>query len=380
MSIYFDLTRTAGVAHLVLNRPEALNTMAPRFFTDLRDAVRELDAGGAVRALIISSTGRHFSAGMALDVFAGLSGLMGTDTPRARQAFRHGVMQLIACFEALDQARFPVICAVQGGCIGGALDLATACDIRICTQDAFFAVQETQIGMTADLGVLQRLQKLIPAGMARQMAYTAERLSADRALALGLVNAVLPDPAALLDHAQGLARQIADQSPMAVSGCKQALNFARDHPTPEALAQMALMQSAVFDPSEMARAITAWREKRPGDFDDLAALGSLDALTGAGEQAAAPTAKPSPQAARQAAPDPDAAAKPAAGIAAPIGDLLDDPASRAVLEKHLPGIGAHPQIGLARQMTLAAVAPLSGGLISDAALAAIAADLAALPH
>lgn len=377
MSDYFTLTQKDGVAHLVLNRPDDLNTMAPRFFTDFRDAVRGLDRAGDARVLVISSTGKHFSAGMALDVFAGLAGLMDTDTPRARQAFRHGLMQLIDCFDVLDQARFPVICAVQGGCIGGALDLASACDIRICTQDAFFAVQETQIGMTADLGVLQRLQNLIPSGMARQMAYTAERLSAGRALDLGLVNAVLPDMQAMLDHAHDLARDIAAKSPMAVSGCKQALNYARDHATDEALSHMALMQSAVFDPSEMAVAITAWQAKKTAGFRDLAGLGSLDAMT----------RDPVPVAAGGDGVDGDGADSDGADgagaggfrpIDRPVGDLLDDAASRAVLEKHLPGIGQHPQIGMARQMTLRALAPLSGGLIPEAALTAIAADLEGL--
>jgi enoyl-CoA hydratase/carnithine racemase len=95
---------------------------------------------------------------------------------------------------------------VQGGCIGGALDLAAACDIRVCSADAFFTVQEIHIGMAADLGVLQRLPKIVPPGVAREMAYTGERVGAERALAVGLVNAVLPDAAALLAHALDLAR------------------------------------------------------------------------------------------------------------------------------------------------------------------------------
>ena len=134
------------------------------------------------------------------------------------------------CFSALDEARFPVICAIQGGCIGGALDLATACDIRLCSADAFFtACRRSTIGMAADLGVLQRLPKIVPQGVAREMAYTGERLGAERALAVGLVNAVLPDAAALLEHAMTLARSIAAKSPLAIAGSKLALNHARDH-------------------------------------------------------------------------------------------------------------------------------------------------------
>src|SRR5688572_9210073 len=170
----------------------------------------------------------------------------------------------MACFSALDEARFPVICAIQGGCIGGALDLATACDIRLCTADAFFCVQEIQIGMTADLGVLQRLPKIVPQGVAREMAYTGDRLGSDRALAVGLVNAVLPDVHALLDHAMALAKKIAAKSPLAIAGSKLALNHARDHGTAASLQQMTLLQSAIFDTDEMGEAIAAWKDKREG--------------------------------------------------------------------------------------------------------------------
>ncbi|BCG05464.1 hypothetical protein PPGU19_100320 (plasmid) [Paraburkholderia sp. PGU19] len=195
-----------------------------------------------------------------------------SSSPRARFGFQRALRNLMDCLDTLDRVRFPVICAVQGGCIGGGLDLAVACDIRICTTDAFFALQETELGMTADLGVLQRLPKVIPAGVARQMAYTSERLSAERALAVGLVNAVLPDAKALLGHAMELARIIASKSPLPVSGCKIAINFARDHSTSESLQHMALLQSAIFDTQDLDEAISAWHGKRQGRFAALSPL------------------------------------------------------------------------------------------------------------
>jgi enoyl-CoA hydratase len=274
MSEYFDLTQDAarGIAELVLNQPGRLNTMTPPFFPALRDTVRALDDAGTTRVLVVSSTGKHFSAGMALDVFSGGSDLLHAQDARSRLAFQQGLRRLMDCFDALELARFPVICAVQGGCIGGGLDLALACDIRLCTADAFFTVQEIQIGMAADLGSLQRLPKVVPQGLARQMAYTGERVEAQRALASGLVNAVLPDYPALRAHALQLAQAIADKSPLAIAGSKLALNYARDHGTAEALAQMVLLQSAIFDTGEMARAIGAWKEKRSGDFAPLGPL------------------------------------------------------------------------------------------------------------
>lgn len=273
---FFTLEQAAGgVAHLQLSRPERLNTMAPAFFPALRDAVSTLNAEGRTRALVISSTGKHFSAGMALEVFAGGLPMLDTGSARARLAFQDGLRQLMRCFDVLEEARFPVIAAVQGGCIGGALDLAAACDLRVCSAEAFFTVQEIHIGMAADLGVLQRLPKIVPGGVAREMAYTGERVGAERALAIGLVNAVLPDAAATLAHALKLATSIAAKSPLAVAGSKLALNYARDHGTAEALQQMTLLQSAIFDVNEMALAIAAWSAKRDAEFEPLNAVEAL---------------------------------------------------------------------------------------------------------
>jgi enoyl-CoA hydratase len=301
MDQFFQLTVEHGIAHLQLNRPERMNTMSPPFFPALRDAVRSLHDEGTARVLVISSSGKHFSAGMSLDVFTApqervvepsldrrdphgesqrhligaLMQMLDTSSPRARLSFQDSLRRLIDCFTAIDEARFPVICAIQGGCIGGALDLATACDIRVCTADAFFCVQEIQIGMTADLGVLQRLPKIVPQGVAREMAYTGERLGAERALAVGLVNTVLPDVHALLDHAMALAKKIAAKSPLAIAGSKLALNHARDHGTAASLQQMTLLQSAIFDTDEMGEAIAAWKDKRAGDFDALAPIAKV---------------------------------------------------------------------------------------------------------
>jgi enoyl-CoA hydratase len=260
-----------GVSLLRLSRPERLNTMSPPFFPALRDAVSRLNAEGRTRVLVIASSGRHFSAGMALDVFAdGSLGLLDTGSARRRLAFQDGLRQLMRCFDVIEEARFPVIAAVQGGCIGGGLDLASACDLRVCSADAFFTLQEIHIGMAADMGVLQRLPKIVPPAVAREMAYTGERMGAERALAVGLVNAVLPDVAALEAHALQLARAIAAKSPLAIAGSKQAITYAVDHPTADALQQMTLLQSAIFDIDEMARAIEAWKRKEAGRFEALA--------------------------------------------------------------------------------------------------------------
>ena len=267
-----DQDPSTGIAELVLNRPERMNTMAPAFFPVLRDAVQALDDAGATRVLVVRGEGKHFSAGMALDTFApdgAMQAMLDTGSARKRLAFQTQLRRLMACFDVIDAARFPVVCAVQGACVGGALDLAAACDLRVCAADAFFTVQEIHIGMAADLGVLQRLQRLLPQGLARELAYTGDRLGAERALATGFVNAVVADADTLLAHARKLAGAIAAKSPLAVAASKVALNHARDHGTAASLEQMALLQSAVFDIDEMARAIAAWQAKKPAVFDSL---------------------------------------------------------------------------------------------------------------
>ena len=245
--------------------------MTLAFFAALQETIVALDVRGITRVLVISSSGKHFSAGMSLEVFDAGQPSMPVVTARDRLGFQRSLAKLMASLTALEQARFPVICAIQGGCIGGALDLATACDLRLCTRDAFFVVQETAIGMAADLGVLQRLQKVVPAGIAREMAYTGERLQADRAVSAGLVNEVLEDVRLLMERALALARSIAAKSPLAIAGTKAALNYARDHSTEASLAQMALLQSAIYDPAEIDAAIRAWKSKQPTNFDPLAA-------------------------------------------------------------------------------------------------------------
>ena len=277
MNDFFRLEHdpASGIAELVLNRPERMNTMAPAFFPALRDAVQALDDAGQARVLLLRGEGKHFCAGMALDTFAPdgpMQAMLDTGSARKRLAFQAQLRRLMACFDVLEAARFPVVCAVQGACVGGALDLAAACDVRVCAADAFFTVQEIHIGMAADLGVLQRLQRLLPQGLARELAYTGDRLGAERALATGFVNAVLPDAAALVAHARKLAASIAAKSPLAIAASKAALNHARDHSTAASLEHMTLLQSAVFDIDEMARAIAAWQAKTPASFDPLGGI------------------------------------------------------------------------------------------------------------
>lgn len=273
-STCFDLEVTDKVAHLKLNRPDELNTMIPAFWVELPQLVRELDADGSARVLVLSSTGRHFSAGMDLSVFTSDSGLTGSaggpaETGRVRARLRQGALLLQESFTALERARMPVLAALQGGVVGGAVDMVTAADCRYATEDAFFVIQEINIGMTADVGTLQRLPKLIPEGVAREYAYTGRRMPAWRAKEVGLVNEVYPDQEAMLADVLGIAAEIAAKSPLAVWGSKEMITYARDHTTADALNYIATWQTGMFQPADMMESFAAKAEGRDPTFDDL---------------------------------------------------------------------------------------------------------------
>ena len=263
----FDVKLDGGVATVTLSRGEKLNTMIPAFWNELPALVRDLDATGEARVVVLASTGRHFSAGMDLSVF-GATRPEG-ETGRLRSNLRANVLHLQETFSVFEKARMPVLAAVQGGCIGGAVDMVTACDMRYATEDAFFCVQEINIGMTADVGTLQRLPRLIPEGVCRELAYTGRRMPAAEAKAVGLVNEVYDDHESLLDGVHEVARTIASRSPLAVYGSKQMITYARDHSTADSLDHMATWQAGMFQPADMAEAFAAQAEGREGDFDDL---------------------------------------------------------------------------------------------------------------
>lgn len=166
----------------------------------------------------------------------------------------------------------PVIAAVQGGAIGGGVDLATACDMRYATKDAFFSVFEINIGLTADAGTFPRLVKLIPEGMVRELAYTGRRMPADEARDIGLVNRVFADQETMVVEVMRIAEEIAGKAPLAVYGCKRMINYARDHTTADGLDYISIWNASMMQPEEVSEAVRANAEKRPGNFVDLPKL------------------------------------------------------------------------------------------------------------
>ncbi|MCJ8169161.1 crotonase/enoyl-CoA hydratase family protein [Atopomonas sediminilitoris] len=269
----FKVTVAEHIAHVQLNRPDALNSMNADFWLELPECMRALEASGEARVIVLSSTGKHFSAGMDLGVFTNPKTVpMSGDPGRMAENLRRTVMQLQASLSSLEEVRLPVLAAIHGGCIGGALDMVCAADCRYATADAYFTIKETELGMTADVGTLQRLPKLIPQGVARELAFTGRKFAAEEAKTHGLVNEVYASQEAMLEAVMAIAKQIAAHSPLAVTGCKEMLNYSRDHSVEDSLKYMATWQSGMFRPNDMMKTFQAKVTKQAPQFDDLFAV------------------------------------------------------------------------------------------------------------
>jgi enoyl-CoA hydratase len=272
----FNVTLENKVAHVQFARPEAMNSMDKAFWQELPACMRDIENQTDARVIVISSTGKHFSAGMDLSVFSDTSSMpQSKDESRMAEGLRRLVLQLQAALSSLEDIRLPVLTAIQGGCIGGALDLVCAADIRYCTDDAYFTIKETELGMTADVGTLQRLPKLIPAGIVKELAFTGRKFSAGEAQQFGLVNRVYDNQDSMLVGVMEIATQIAINSPLAVTGCKEMLNYSRDHTVADSLNYMATWQAGMFRPNDMMKTFQAKAMKTQAEYEDLLPIKGL---------------------------------------------------------------------------------------------------------
>jgi enoyl-CoA hydratase len=266
-----DLTVANRIGHLQLSKPDEYNRMPPAFWEEFPAALEELDRRGDVRVLVVSSTGKHFSAGMDVSAFTG-SREPSWDRGRAGETARRHLQRMQQTFTRLEELRMPVLAAIQGGCVGGGVDLISACDVRYCTADAFFCIQEINIGLAADVGTLQRLPKLIPDGLMRELAYTGRRLPAAEALERALVNRTFPDQDGMLAEVMSIAAEIASKSPLAITSTKHLLNYGRDHSITDALGYQQVWMGAVSQGEEIARYFKAKAEGGEPEYPDLPAL------------------------------------------------------------------------------------------------------------
>jgi enoyl-CoA hydratase/carnithine racemase len=264
-----NVTLDGHVGVIELSRPGKANALDLAMWHELRAAMHWLDATPAARVGILRGAGALFTSGIDLALLAGLHDLIADACAgRAREKLRRIILDLQDTLAAIDRCRKPVIAAVHGACIGGGVDIVLACDLRVCSADAVFAVKEVDVGLTADLGTLQRLPRLIGEGMARELAYTGRNVGGAEARAIGLVNRCYETPAELAAGVAELAATIAAKSPLAVRGCKEMITYARDHSLADGLNCAATWNAAMLLSADLTEALAAARERRAPVFRD----------------------------------------------------------------------------------------------------------------
>lgn len=270
------LSVSNSIAHVELDRPEKMNAMNRAFWQEMVDVFAEIGDRTDVRCVVLSGRGRHFTSGLDLQDFATLFQTNSKAEPaRERHRLRRTVLEMQETFNVIERCQVPVLAAIHGACIGGGVDLITACDCRYASADAFIAIQEINIGMTADVGTLQRLPHLVPQGVAREMAFTGRRMLAQEAMDRGLVNEVLDDRDALLARVMDVAAQIVARSPLAMAGVKEMLNYARDHSVADSLNYVATWNAAMLIGDDVPTAIQAQMAKEEARFTDLDAAANI---------------------------------------------------------------------------------------------------------
>ena len=264
-----SLDVTNGIAHVQLIRGDAFNTMNKAFWSEMVQVFDAIGDDHTARVVVFSAQGRHFTSGLDLNDFG--AGLMGTDSEPARkaEAQRRTILHMQNTMSVIDRCRLPVLVAIQGACIGGGIDLISACDMRYCAADAFFSIQETNIGLTADVGTLQRLPHILPHGIVRELTFTGRRMMAPEAREWGLVNQVFDDAKALQDGVMAIAAEIAAKSPIVTVGNKEMLNYARDHSIQDGLNYIATWNAAMLPRADIGEAFQAKSEKREPTYKDL---------------------------------------------------------------------------------------------------------------
>ena len=264
----FRIELVGKIAHVQINRPDKVNAMNADFWREIIEIFQWVDDNDAVRVVVLSGAGKHFSSGIDLMMLASVGAQLGKDVGRNATALRRKILELQASFNAVDNCRKPVLAAIQGYCIGGAIDLVSACDMRYCTVDAQFSIKEVDMGMAADVGTLQRLPRIIGDGMMRELAYTGRSIDGHEAVRIGMANRAYDNHEALLAGVMEIAEQIAAKSPIAVRGTKEMIRYMRDHRVEDGLEYIATWNAAMLQSEDLRLAMAAHMTKQKPEFAD----------------------------------------------------------------------------------------------------------------
>jgi enoyl-CoA hydratase len=256
------------VATLWLDNPDSRNAMGPAFWDELPERMAELTDDQAVRVVVVAARGPCFTVGLDLKAMGGTvaGGGGGGSQATQRTAMLRGLKRMQGSINAVADCPKPVIAAVHGYCIGGGIDLITACDIRLASSDAIFSVRETKVAIVADLGTLQRLPGIVGRGHVAELALSGKDITADRARDIGLLNDVTADFDSLLKAARDLAEEIAANSPLVVQGTKAVLRAGEGRSVAEGLDYVGVWNAAFLQSNDLIEAMTAFMEKRSPRF------------------------------------------------------------------------------------------------------------------
>ena len=264
----FNVELNDKVAHVQINRPDKINAMNADFWSEIRDIFAWIEDTPEVRVVVLSGAGKHFSSGIDLMLLAQVGGQLGKEVGRNARALKRKIEELQSSFNAVDNCSKPVLAAIQGYCLGGAIDLISACDMRYSTVDAQFAIKEIDVGMAADVGTLQRLPHIIGDGMMRELAYTGRTVMGDEAQRIGLVNSTYADQDALMQGVFAIAHTIAQKSPIAVQGSKEMIRYIRDHTVADGLNYIATWNASMLQAEDLRVAMAAHMSKQTPEFKD----------------------------------------------------------------------------------------------------------------
>jgi enoyl-CoA hydratase len=265
---FYKVVKETPLAWVYLNRPEKKNAMGPAAWTEIAPIFEELDKDDDIRAIIIAGEGKDLTAGIDLIGMAdSLPSLKAWDmSAGARMKLFKIIFPMQDAMSCIEKCSKPVICAMHGFCIGAGLDLASACDIRLASQDVKISLREAAVAIVADVGSLQRVPHIVGQGIARELAYTAKFIDAKRAKEVLLVNEVYPDKDALMAAAKEMALEIAGNSPLAVSSAKDVLNYCRGKSIADGLEYVAARSSMILPSDDLAETMTAFMERRKPVF------------------------------------------------------------------------------------------------------------------
>lgn len=264
----FKVTIKNHIAEVAFNRPKKANALHEVAWEEMHDIFNRLHEDDSVRVIILSGEGKLFCAGIDLTTLMSLQFTTIKCQAKKREAIRKFIFKLQNSISSIEKCRKPVLAAIHNACIGGAVDIISACDMRYCTEDAYFTIKEIDLGLVADIGTLQRLPTIIQPGMVAEMAYTGRKVFGPEAEKVGLVNQTFEDKESMMTKVRELAAMIASKSPLCIRGTKEVLLYKRDNTVENSLNYMAAWNAAMLLSDDLMEAFQATMQKRPAVFKD----------------------------------------------------------------------------------------------------------------